>query len=237
MKRLIISLCTLLAVTSTMASAATTAPVEIDVSGSGTVTMAPTVATVSGTVTTNADVATDAVSQNNGTYDRVVAAVQKLGVSRSDVALSFYNVNYVPKPKNAPQQPGGFQQTGFTVSRGFTVKVRDLSKAGAVVDAATGAGATDINGVSFGLADDGPARLEATGKAVSDARTKAEALAQAAHLHIVGIRRISQGTPGIRPFPMMRAAVMEAGPANPTQFETSGVTVSVDVEVVFTAAP
>ena len=235
MKRLIISLCTLLAVTSTMASAATTSPVEIDVSGSGTVTMAPTVATVNGSIMTNAEVAADAVSQNNATYDRVLAAVQKLGVSRSDVTLSFYNVNYVPKPKNAPQQPG-FQQTGFTVSRGFTVKVRDLNKAGSVVDAATGAGATDINGVGFGLADDSAARLEATGKAVADARTKAEALAQAAHLHIIGIRRISQGTPGIRPLPMARMTA-EAAPANPTTFDASNVTVSVDVDVVFAATP
>jgi uncharacterized protein YggE len=205
----------------------------ITVSGNGMVALPPDVATVNANVETNAPNASDAVGQNNVTYDRIVAALEKVGVAGSDITLAAYNVNYNPKPRIVPPNPDG-ERYGYTVSRGFNVKVRDIGKAGRVADACTSSGATSIGGVSFGLADPSVPRAEATRKAVDDARANAEALAAAAHLHIVSIKSIDLGGGGVNgPEPMMRMAAASA----PTQFDQSNVNVSISVSVTFLAQP
>jgi hypothetical protein len=115
------------------------------------------------------------------------------------------------------------------------VKVRDVNKAGAVVDALTAAGITNVGGVSFGLADPSSARARATVLAVADARAQAEALAKAAGLHVTGIAKMSMdGGGGVQPMMRMAAA---APITPPTQFDAGSVNVTANVTVVFTAAP
>jgi hypothetical protein len=169
---------------------------------------------------------------NNAAYDRIVAALEKAGVARTDVTLSSYNVNYNPKPHVLPPNAGG-ERYGYTASREFNVKVRDIAKAGRVADACTSSGATSINGVTFGLADSSGPRAEATRKAVDDARTNAEALAAAAHLRIVSIKSVELQGSGVNPQPLMRMAAANA----PTQFDQSNVNVAVSVSVTFLAQP
>lgn len=218
--------------------AAVAAPTEISVSGTGTVTLPPDLATVDAAVETNARTASDAVAQNNAVYNRILASLERLGIARTDVALAYYNVSYTPKPEPAGVQPAIApvqpQRWGYTVSRGFTVKVRDIGKAGSVSDACTAGGATAINGVSFGLGDTTAARSQATAKAVAEARANADALAAAAGLHVVSIKSIDMGGGGVvGPVPMMRAAAAAA----PTQFDQSNVSVNVSVSVTFLAQP
>ncbi|HET6276960.1 MAG TPA: SIMPL domain-containing protein [Candidatus Cybelea sp.] len=233
MKRTFICLLAAFAIVTAAAAAAQPGTTEIAATGTGSITMAPDMATVDAGVETNAANANDAISRNNAMYERVIAALERLGIARAEITLAYYNVNYNPPPRTA--QPNSGERYGYTVSRNFTVKVREIGKAGAVSDACTTAGATAINGVSFGLADSAGARASATVKAVADARTNAEALAQAAGLRIVAIKSMElggSGPPG--PVPMMR---MAAAPNPPTQFDQSNVNVTVSVGVVFLAEP
>jgi uncharacterized protein YggE len=233
MKRIALAIVAALAMASGPALAAPSGSTEISVSGSGSVALPPDVATVAATVETNAANAGDAVAKNNAIYNRVVAAVEKTGVARADIALSSYNVNYNPKPAIVPAPPDANQRYGYTVSRDFTVKVRDIAKAGSVADACTHSGATSIGGVSFGLADSRAARSQATVQAVNDARANAETLAAAAHLRIVSIESMDlDGAGRIAPQPMMRMAANA-----PTQFDQSNVNVTVSVSITFLAAP
>jgi uncharacterized protein YggE len=233
MKPLFLAVLVSLALATAPASADTPAGMtEISVSGNGSVARPPDVANVSATVETNAPNANDAVGSNNVTYDRVVAALEKAGVARSDITLGSYNVNYNPKPHVLPPSPDG-ERYGYTVSRDFNVKVRAIGNAGRVADACTSSGATAINSVTFGLADPSMVRAEATRKAVADARANAEALASAAHLRIVSIKSIELGGGGVNPQPLMRVAAANA----PTQFDQSNVNVTVSVTVTFLAQP
>lgn len=232
MKRLLLCLLAVLALASAPAGADTPAgTTEIRVSGTGSVTMTPDLANVVAAVETNAPAAGDAVARNNEIYDRIVAALMKTGVARSDVTLVSYTMNYNPKPRTAPPNPDG-ERYGYTVSRTFGVKVRDIANAGRVADACSGSGATSINDVSFGLADPSAARTQATNKAVADARANADTLAAAAHLRIVSIKSVELGGGGIAPQPMMRMAANA-----PTQFDQSNVNVSVSVSATFLAQP
>jgi uncharacterized protein len=209
-------------------------PTEITVVGTGTVSSAPNQAIVSGTVETNAATAADAVSESNVVYDRLVQAVQKIGIKREAIRLSFYSINYVPKPQEQMATPNFPQRYGYTVNRSFTITTRDVAQAGPVVDAVTSVDSTTIGGVDFGLTDTSAQMKTATKLAIADARAKAEALAAAAGLHIVGVSKIAQGAPsGVEP--MMRA--MAAGTPPPTAFDSGHVSVSADVTIIYLAAP
>ena len=70
--------------------------------------------------------------------------------------------------------------TGYQATNLVTVTVRDISQTGAVVDAATGAGATDVNNISFRLDDQKAAEAAAREEAVLSARAKADTMAAAA---------------------------------------------------------
>jgi uncharacterized protein YggE len=233
MKRSFFCLLLILVCIGAQAVAAEAAGTEITTWGNGSVSLPPDMATISASVETNAANANDAISQNNARYERIVTALAGEGVARSDITLSYYNVNYNPRPQIMPPNSGA-ERYGYTVSRNFSVKVRKIASAGRVSDASIAAGATAINGVTFGLSNPAAARGEATRKAVADARTSAEALAAAAGLHIASIKSLQLGGAGPEPVTMMRAAA----PANaPTEFDQSNVNVTVSVSVVFLAGP
>ncbi len=217
----------------TAGAAAAPDPTEITASGTGSVSLPPDMAIVEAAVETNSADANGAIAQNNVTYARIVSALERLGIARADVSLSYYNVSYNPRPSGTPPTPAS-DRYGYTVSRNFSVKVRAIRDAGRVSDACIAAGATAINGVSFGLSNTSAARGQATAKAVAEARTNAETVAAAAGLRIVAIKSIElSGGPGPGPVPLMRAAT--ANP--PTQFDQSNVNVSVSVSIVFLAEP
>lgn len=234
MNRQLVSLALVFASATGIASAAP-APTQISVGGYGSVSMVPDEATVNAQIQTAASTSSAAVSENNQRYERIVAAIIRTGVKRDDVTLSYYNVSYQPKPNPMPANPDPYARYGYTVTRSFAIKVRQMDRAGAVVDAATAAGATSIEGVSFDLSKPESARAKATREAVADARTKAEELAAAAGLHITGIASISlEGAPSVRPLAMAKTM---AGPAAPTAFDTGSVNVTSNVTVIFSATP
>lgn len=220
-----------------MPSVALAAATQIAVTGTGTVTLMPDEATINGSITTVDPNAETATSRNNALYEKAVAAVTSRGIARSDVTLSYYNVNYQPKPDVIA--PGtSASQYGYTVTRSFAVKVHAIAKAGAIVDALTPTAGIEINGVTFGLADPSPARRTATAKAVADAREKAQAVAAAAGLHLTAIQRIElEGAYAPGPIPMVRMNAEVAAPKVPTTFDTGNVNVTVNVNVVYSAVP
>ncbi len=232
MKRTFFCLLLTLGVFAARAVAAQAAGTEITAPGNGSVALPPDMATISAAVETNADNANDAISQNNARYERIVTALAREGIARNDITLSYYNVSYNPRPRTMPPNSTG-ERYGYTVSRNFSVKVRKIASTGRVSDACIAAGATAINGVTFGLSNPASARGEATRKAVAEARDNAEALAAAAGLHITSIKSIELGGVGPGPVPMMRVAAANA----PTEFDQSNVNVTVSVTVVFLAGP
>ena len=222
-------LCLLLALAAAApAHAAPPGTTEITVTGRGAIALAPNVAIVSAGVQSNAPTAAQALAENNAAYDRIVGALTGLAITRADISMAGYNVSYTaPRPGQADTE-----QTGYTVSRDFSVKVRAIAKAGEVTDACIGAGATSINGVQFTLADNAAARAQAVALAVADARKSAELLARESALHVVGIAKVSLDSAGDGGGPVMFRAA-----ARPTAFDQGNVEVSASVTVVFLAQP
>ncbi len=239
MKTILVIATALLLGTAQLPAGAAVPPVEITVTGTGSVSNAPNVATVNVGATTNDAVANVATSQNNAIYERAVARLAALGIARADVRTTYYNLNYVPRPKTegAPAQPQPYAvRYGYVVDRSITVTVHDTNIVGKVVDACVAAGATNVNGVSFGLSDSRDAYLRALGRAVNDARTKAQAIAAAAHLRIVGVKSIEQGA-GYAGRPMLTIAAVQAHSyaVQPTQIQPSNVNVQATVTTTYEA--
>ena len=209
---------------------------HITAAGHGAVSLDPNEATIRATVQTNADRAAEATAQNSAIYERVTAALTASGIARSDVTLAYYNMGYNPRPAEASQRaPGAIY--GYTVTRSFDVNVRDIAKAGSVVDTLSHAGATNIDNISFGVADPTRARSEATSRAIAEARTRAEAAARAAGLRITGIESIGLDGGGQIVRPGIAADVFSMKAAAPTTFDSGSITISADVTIVFLAQP
>jgi uncharacterized protein YggE len=204
----------------------------LTVTGEGQVTRAPDLATVAASIVTNDDNAARALSENNRRYAVLLAKLGALGIAGSDVASTSITSSFNPRPSGQTSNDQG-QVYGFSVTRNAEIRVVALAQTGAIVDAATAAGATQINGVSYGFHDRRAIERAALAAAVSDAYAQAQTIAAAAHVRIVRILRIgNEGSPGrIGPLPMAMARVVEA--PVPTTISPSDLEVAETVSVTY----
>lgn len=208
------------------------APSLITVTAEGRAATTPDMATATFSIATNAATADAATSDNNSRYNRLLQALTRLGIAKTDVSTSSFSVNYNPPPK-PPETPQQGQRYGYSVYRGVSVTVHRLAQVGKVVDAAVGAGVTDVNGVSFDTSQKSAQFAQALRDAVHQARMHAQAMAAAAGLRLVRVKEMQEGAPAvIRP---MASEVFKAAPAVPTQIEPSAVETRATVTVTYEA--
>jgi len=237
MKRTYLCLLAMIFLSGSCAAAAQPEVTEITAVGTGSVSLPPDIAAVRAQVQTNAASASDAVSENNAIYERIVAGLAKLGIARGDIALDYYNVRYNPRPQVAPAIQIG-EQYGYTVSRDFEVTVRKIAMAGTVTDASIGAGATSIIGIVFALSDRTAARMQAITKAIADARVNAETIARSTGLRIVSIKSVAypENAYIVQPGMAMIGRVA-SGQSVPTNLDQGNVSETASVRVIFLAEP
>ena len=145
--------------------------------GSGKVSAIPDVAVMSFGVSAQSKEAKAALDQVSTKAEKVSSALKKSGVADKDIQTANVNVNPQYGNSTGSGQP---PIVGYQASLSVSAKVRDLGALGKVISAGSAAGATDINGPSFSIADDSTYREQAIAKAVADARTTAAAMAKAA---------------------------------------------------------
>jgi uncharacterized protein YggE len=193
----------------------------IAVSASGKVTVVPDIARVSlGVTTTSATVkaarATAAAKMTN-----VINAVKALGIAEADIQT--VGLNLYPQYAN-----GSNRIRGYTISEQLQITIRDLDKASDVVDAAMAKGVTDLNGISFDVADPAKALNDARASAVAAAQTSAHAMATAGHVTLGPVVSIADAMPASPVFyPAARLGAMDT--ATPIQVGTQDVSVAVVV--------
>jgi hypothetical protein len=143
-------------------------------SGEGKVTVAPDMATIS----LGVDYHNASAAAAKQAVDRSVNALLKLapeyavaaaGVTASDLSLSEDVDN---------DDRGRRVSNGFRAKRDVEVKLRNLDRLNAFLDAALAAGATGIDDVSFASSHADDLRHQARDKAAADARAKASDLAR-----------------------------------------------------------
>jgi hypothetical protein len=126
--------------------------------------------------------------------------------------------------------------TGYQAANDVTIRVVDLKRLGASLDAVVTAGANQINGISFGLKDPAAAEDAARRAAVAALRAKADLYAQATGYHVARLVNLSEGG-GYAPAPMraMNFARNSVG-AEPTPVSAGELTVRINVTGVYELA-
>lgn len=212
----------------------------ITVNGTGKASAAPTIAHISFTVQENASTVAAAQESATKRTNTALDALKKLEIADKDVQTSGYNVS--PQYEVQPCLPNSIcnqssKIIGYQVSQSVEVKVRDTAKAGDVLQALGTAGVQNVSGPSFAVDDDSAVTAEARGKAIADARQKAEVLAKQLGVHLGKVISFSEN--GATPVPYfsygkagvaMDAAVASA-PRLPTGENETTSTVSISYEI------
>ena len=211
------------ATTTTTAGAATN---TVTASGAGTTQAVPDTAEMSFGVTTTSPNAKSALDEASKGAEQIASAVKKQGVAAVDIQTQ--DVSVYPQTVD---QNGKQVITGYQASLSVQVKVRDISKLGEVISAANAAGANDISGPTFTVADSAPARAKAIDKAVADARKSAEAMAKAAGKSVGAVLSMSSSDAGA--VPGMYSTSDAAGAAKSVPIQPGQLDITANVVVVF----
>ncbi len=205
---------------------------QVSVQGSAKLHVDPDMARLWVEVSEEGQKADDVIARVRRKMDAVVSAVKSKGVSDKDLQTKHYQVT--PKTR---WDNGRSQRDGYMVSNQLEVKVHDLQKTGAIISAATDAGANSVNGPQFEI--DNPKILErkALAMAMEDAKARASLLAEAAGAALGPVTQISENAgfmPGPQPV-MMRAMAMagRAADSAPEAIQSGQQDLTVTVNAVF----
>lgn len=162
----------------------------IRVRGEGKATSPPDMATVHTGVVTVAPKAGDALAANNEAMQRIMEVLKENKVAAKDIQTSSFSV----QPEYERDSRGRTQRkvVGYRVTNQVRVRIRNLADLGKVLDALVQAGSNQVSGISFGIDDATGVVDQARGRAVRDARRRAELYAQAAGVRVGKVLTISE---------------------------------------------
>jgi hypothetical protein len=206
-------------------------PSGISATAEATVSAQPDLARIDVGVVTQAPSAREAASKNAQLLERVLAAVRPA----AGAAAAIKTVSYALSPVHVyPREGGEPTITGYRASNTVRVEMTDLARVGPVIDAATGAGANEIQSLQFTLKDEEATRAQALRDASRSARAKAEAIASALNTRLGRLISAEESFAPVRPVfadAMLARADAAQTPVVPGTVEVRA-TVRVNYEVV-----
>lgn len=148
----------------------------IQVTGAGTSTIQPDIARVNIGVRTEDSDVSKAIETNNATSSQVKKVMLNLGVKESDVQTSNFSV-YANTRYDTTGNP--LEGTNYSVENSLMVTIRDVELLGKLLGEVTKAGANNIYGITFDVADRSQAIQDARNLALKNAEKQAQETAQA----------------------------------------------------------
>jgi len=226
----------LLGVIAAPAFAQQPAPVSsIRVTGDARVTARPDRAQIDLGVMTRAPSSQAAAADNARQFDAVLTAARAAAGPGAVLKTTSYSLT-----PNYQYHSSGTEPTlnGYTAVNMARVTLDDLTKVGAVIDAATKAGANQIQGIQFTLRDEDAARAQALKEAAHRARAKAEVLAEALGLRIVRVLSVEESGVHVTPiFVRPRAMAASATAQAATPVEAGTLDINADLALTVEVAP
>lgn len=201
----------------------------ITVSGIGEVTGTPDTLTLTIGVSVLRNSVTQAIDDAADLADGLLTRLREFGVADEDLQTSNFSVYPEYDWRNDERR-----LIGYRVSNQLSVKIRDLDRAGEIVDAAAREAGDElvVNGVSFSI-DDNEAMIEAAREAAwSNAYAKASQLAELAGVTLGAPVSISE-TYSPSPSPIVYAERLMAAADSSTPIEPGSQQVTVSLTVVF----
>ncbi len=210
-------------------------PSTIRVTGQATVEAQPDQVEVDAGVVTRADTSQRASTENARVLDAALASLR-----RSFPMATIRSVAYSVRPEyNQPTGNAEPRITGYTATNLVRVTLADVSRVGALIDAATTAGANSVERVQYSLSKEDAVRAQALRDAAVAARAHADALATALGVRIVRILSASEESVApTRQFAEMATfARGAAAPTTPISVGPIEMTATVTLTVEVAPAP
>lgn len=240
LSRIVPLLCLIMASIIPVGAASIGEPAEISetpsvvVTGQGKVKARPDMASINLGVATVAPTAADALNKNTSAMNTLMKALTSNGIEERDIQTAQFSVNpeyRQPNPRNPDEQYNPPKISGYRVSNDVSIKVRNLKNLGKVLDQVVTAGANQVNGINFSVAEPEPLLDDARKNATLDAKRKAQIYANAAGIKLGRVLFITESSshfPGPIPLATMSRGFAEASsvPISPGEQELS-TTVSV----------
>lgn len=202
----------------------------ITVTGRMGLEVTPDVARVSIGVSTQASTPGTAREQNSVAVNATLAALAELGIEEKDIQTSNINLwNRYDSNSNI---------IGYRMSTDLTIYVREIEKAGEVVDAAIAAGSNELNGVEYLVSNQDELYNQALTEAIDLAWKKAEALAAAAGKTLVEVKQVdetSRAVATVQEYATNADTGSDSARSKSTTIRPGSTTISAEVQVIFRA--
>jgi uncharacterized protein YggE len=217
------------------ADTTTTVPTpSVSVTGSGKVTVKPTIARINFGVSTHEDTANAAQTENDAIMAKITAALKAAGIKEEDIQTTGYSLQprWVWDKTNEKNI-----QNGYDMNHNMTVIVRAIKDAGKTVSLIADNGANTVDGISFDV-DDATleqTKLAALDLAMANARKRADVVAKAADRTITSVQTVNVNEYSYTPYPMYKAAdtAVSGSGAAPVEAGTMDIVMSVSVTYLF----
>lgn len=208
---------------------------RILVTGQGNVDIAPDMALLNLTVSREAETAREALDKNSSAMKEVMDSMKTHGIEARDLQTSNFSIQprYVYPPTDSKGERKPPVVVAYNVRNSLTVRVRDISRLGQILDTSVTLGVNEGGNISFTNADPSAAITQARINAVKDAMTKADTLASAAGVKVGKILELSEQSYNPRPMPMARAEMSLARSADAVPVAAGENTYKVVVNVSY----
>jgi uncharacterized protein YggE len=163
---------------------------RITVIGDSQAKISPDTAVITFSVVTQGKQAVDAQQENAKRSEAVKQAVESVtSDAKTEIKTSDYSLN----PEQDYYSGKMPKILGYEVKNTVTVSIDKLDRVGAIIDAATAAGANSVQGIQFIVGETSPAQGEALALATKQAMAKAEAAARSLNGRIVRVVQTIEG--------------------------------------------
>ncbi len=196
----------------------------ITVQGTASVTSVPDRAELSFGVESQGQTAKGALAANAAEMRKVIAALKAAGVAAADIKTQSVSLSPRYNEKSEAQ--------GFVAMNSVAATIKELARAGVVIDAAVDAGANQVYGPSLSRGDQAELYRQALKAAVANARASAQAIASAANVSLGRVTAVVEGggVPSPLPYALDKAQAADTTPIEPgTQQTAASVTVTFSV--------
>jgi hypothetical protein len=166
-----------------------TNPKTLSISGTGVINVKANQATVSLGVYTEDKLANTAIDENAVKMTAVITALKKLGFTDNDMQTTTYTV--YPNYNYDVRQVVGYQVTNM-----IQIKIKDLTKVGSAIDAASTAGANRVDSIGFGITEETASamKLQAYTAAIADVKAKSDVITSGLGIHITGVQSVNESS-------------------------------------------
>ncbi len=202
----------------------------ITVQGSGVISAAPEIVTVTVNASRTAGTMLDAQLQVSEVVSSMTQKLLALGVLESDIVTGNYGYN--------PQYnyDGDVRRLiGYQANHSLSITCRDVLMLDSVIGAITDSGVSDIYDVNYDVADRSELYSKALELAVQAAERKAVTLATASGKTLIGLHSVTENQSYDARYAMKNTAFDEEAAGLNTGIRSGGVSVSASVTVVYEA--